>query len=454
MSDDRGDFAGPALRGFRLQILYTLARLIEPNTAIRATLWPEGIEDLAVLDDQGVPREAIQIKAHTASLTLSDLVSKSGKGLLQRAAAIARDHPECEIRLASFGPFGQELTDAWSGSPVARGRLVHKLEDAGLSQSDADLLLARLTLERVDEGDQSAKIERFLGTIPTLAGQSSHAAAILCQWLYCAAELRERITQSDLIARLSDVGRYLHARAGYWRDWFSVIDPLDQDMDVESQRDRLSDQFQQSINAHYEHILAGCDVPRRRWLDRISTGFEKASVVIIHGTSGQGKSALAYRWLRNETPDSWRLEIKLIDTRRDALQIAATLSAHARAGGAPLTLYLDVRPANSAWTELVQELARLPRIRVLVTIREEDWRRGTLSGAAVAFDDIALTLEESEAREIYRLLDRPDNPTLFLTFEDAWRRFVGSAGNEGPLLELVYLVTRTWLHVPRPCGSA
>ena len=53
------------------------------------------------------------------------------------------------------------------------------------------------------------------------------------------------------------------------------------------------------------------------------------------------------------------------------------------------------------------------------------------------------TLEEPEAREIYRMLERPGESARFLSFEDAWRRFVGSAGDEGPLMELVYLVTRT-----------
>ena len=45
MDSRRSDTAGPALRGFRLQILYTLGRLIEPQTALQASLW-EGIEDL------------------------------------------------------------------------------------------------------------------------------------------------------------------------------------------------------------------------------------------------------------------------------------------------------------------------------------------------------------------------------------------------------------------------
>ena len=138
---------------------------------------------------------------------------------------------------------------------------------------------------------------------------------------------------------------------GYWRDWFSVIEPLDPDIDLEAQRGRLSNQFQQGMSARYEHILAGCDIPRCRWLDRISAGFKNQSVVIVHGASGQGKSALAYRWLRDETPDLWRLKIKLVDSRRDALQLAATLSrpCPCRRG---LTIYLDVRPREFTWADL------------------------------------------------------------------------------------------------------
>jgi hypothetical protein len=445
MDQPRNDSAGPALRGYRLQMLYTLARLTEPRSAVQATLWPEGVEDLAIFDEHGALREAIQIKAHAAPLTLSELVSKRGSGLLQRAIQTAQEHPQCRLRLLSFGPFGEELEAAWSGSEAARNRVARKLEKAGINSSDATLLFERLTLERAEEAGESAKVDRFLAEVPALAGQSEHAAAILCQWLYGAAERRERITQAELMTRLAHVGRYLHARAGYWRDWFSVIEPLDRELEPDStgERERLREQFQQGIHARYEHILTGCDIPRRRWLDQISAGFQDASVVIIHGASGQGKSALAYRWLEEETPDLWRLEVKLVDTRRDALQIAATLSGHARAVGAPLTIYIDVRPGDIAWTELVQELARLPQIRVLVSIREEDWRRSPLSGAAVAFASIALTLEEAEAQEIYAWLDTQQSAPAFLSFEEAWQRFVGTAGTEGPMLEFVYLLTRT-----------
>jgi hypothetical protein len=60
MDNRLNDTAGPALRGFRLQILYTLARLTEPRTACKTRLWPEGIEGLAIFDDWGQLREPIQ----------------------------------------------------------------------------------------------------------------------------------------------------------------------------------------------------------------------------------------------------------------------------------------------------------------------------------------------------------------------------------------------------------
>jgi hypothetical protein len=130
MERDPIDSAGPALRGFRLQILYTLSRLIEPQTALSGQhIWPEGIEDLAILDADGSPREAVQVKGYGASLTLSDL-----KITLKRAVKIAHDHPDCVIRFLSFGPFGPELTDAWAGEGSSRNRVATKLKTRALER--------------------------------------------------------------------------------------------------------------------------------------------------------------------------------------------------------------------------------------------------------------------------------------------------------------------------------
>lgn len=100
-------------------------------------------------------REAIQTKGHTKPLTLSELVSESGKGPLQRAVAIARAHPECRIRLLSFGPYGQELLDAWRGPSGAGERVQAKLDRTGFKAADIAPLFTRLTLESTDEASES-----------------------------------------------------------------------------------------------------------------------------------------------------------------------------------------------------------------------------------------------------------------------------------------------------------
>jgi hypothetical protein len=438
MERDPIDSAGPALRGFRLQILYTLSRLIEPQTALSGQLWPEGIEDLAILDADGSPREAVQVKGYGASLTLSDL-----KMTLKRAVKIAQDHPDCVIRLLSFGPFGPELTDAWAGEGSSRNRVATKLRRMGLGPSEIERLFSRFELCEEQEQDITEKIQRFLRSNPLLGGEASHASDILCQRLYVAAERRDRITHADLIKRLTHVGRYLHARSGYWRDWASVIEPLDPASTPKMPSERLHDQFQQGMSARYEHILADCDIQRHRWLERISTGFEKTGVVIVHGASGQGKSALAYRWLHLETPSSWRLQIKLVENRREALQIAETLSSHAQAVSAPIVIYIDVRPHDQGWPLLVEELARIAQIRLLVTVREEDWLRAILSRSDVGFEDISLSLDRAEAQAIYDQLARPETPGPFLSFDEAWARFLAGKDGEGPLMEFVYLVNRS-----------
>ncbi|MDP2834808.1 MAG: hypothetical protein Q8Q28_16220 [Pseudomonadota bacterium] len=144
--------AGPALRGFRLQILYTLSRLIEAPGALQAVLyWPEKVEDLAIHDEAGRLREAIQVKAYSAPLTLNDLEPKSRQGLLRRVVDTLRCNPGVQVRLVSFGPVGEELTQAWGGDEVARERVHGKLLKAGFLSEDIHRLYTDFKFEKVEE---------------------------------------------------------------------------------------------------------------------------------------------------------------------------------------------------------------------------------------------------------------------------------------------------------------
>ena len=85
--------ATPAYRGYRLQALYTLLRILEPKERTDLVFQPEGAEDLAVWDTNEHLLEAIQVKAHGANLTLSKLSPEKDKSFLYRGYDLLNEHP-------------------------------------------------------------------------------------------------------------------------------------------------------------------------------------------------------------------------------------------------------------------------------------------------------------------------------------------------------------------------
>jgi len=214
---------------------------------------------------------------------------------------------------------------------------------------------------------------------------------------------------------------------------------LIKDEDVEAQeRETLSNEFYRGISARYKHILADVDKPRPNKLNEINQKFKENQIVIVHGASGQGKTTLAYRYLHDFFPDRQRFQVQVVESRQHALSIANALAGQAKATEMPIAVYLDVAPNDVGWDELVKQLSSHRNIQTIVTIREEDFRRTSISGAELRFSEVELRFDRPEAEEIYQFLVDTEKPTQFLDFDDAWNRF----GSEGPLMEFVYLVTQ------------
>ncbi|MEQ9483745.1 hypothetical protein [Coleofasciculus sp. F4-SAH-05] len=219
---------------------------------------------------------------------------------------------------------------------------------------------------------------------------------------------------------------------------FTSITPI-QDEDVEAQeRETLSNEFYRGISARYKHILAAVDKPRPNKLNEINQKFKENQLVIVHGASGQGKTTLAYRYLHDFFRDHQRFQVQVVEGRKDALNIANALARQAKESEIPIAVYLDVAPNDVGLDELVKQLSSHRNIQTLVTIREEDFRRTSISGAELQFSEVELRFDRPEAAEIYQFLVDTEKPTQFLDFDDAWNRF----GGEGPLMEFVYLVTQ------------
>lgn len=429
--------APAAYRGYRLQALYTLKRVLASADSESPVFHLEELEDLAVQGLDGRLIEAVQVKSYD-NLVLSDLSPSEPTSFLHRAAKLARDAEPPAIRLVNFGAVGPELRQAWTGSKPHRTRVINKLLGHGFKMPDIEALFTHVELVELDEEVEQYQVYSILRQSPMGVDPDS-AFDLLNFWLYQVAEQRATIRLVDLTDRINDVGRFLADRATYHSEWFTIITPLiDQDV-PDDQQSQLREEFYAGVATRYEHILAKLDFRREGKLAEITDKFGSKSVVIIHGASGQGKTALALRYLHETYPDTCRFAIELIENRQHALKIATALAGYATALQVPMAIYIDVSPHDTAWPELVKRLARFPQFRILVTIREEDFRRANIPGAEFDYKAVELVFDEAEARLIYDRALASGQAVDFLDFDEAWDKF----GGEGPLMEFVYLLTQT-----------
>jgi hypothetical protein len=430
--------ATPAYRGYRLQALYALSRILSPSTDEVPIFQPEGQEDLAVLHPDGILSEVNQVKAYSSDLVVSNFSPDKPDSFFYRVHDLLSVLPSLKIYIISFGAVGPELGDALGGNTQIRHRVALKLADYGyMTENEAENLLSKIQVRRVEEEEITQQV--YAAMRDSLVGiEPERAFELLNNWLYVCSERKCQITHGDVISRLNDIGRFANERAAHHREWFTSIVPVqDHDLD-EGQLEELSGSFYRGVSAKYEHILAGLDIPRPVKLEEIASKFRKARVVIAHGASGQGKTTLAYRYLHDYFPEMWRFQVRHIENRQHALSIVAALVGQASAIDVPMAVYLDVAPKDNEWPELVRHLSTHGNIHILVTVREEDFQRATISGAEFEFEPVELVFDHIEAERLYLSLTQKEVPSRFLSFDDAWRTFMAG----GPLLEFVYLVTQ------------
>src|SRR3989442_614604 len=151
--------ATPAYRGYRLQALYTLWRILESEDSAHLIFQPEGYEDLAIFDSKETLLEVVQVKAHEGDLGLSSLLPPKPKpgslprrdSFFYRAASLLKTNPQLEISIVSFGTIGSELLRAFQTDGYERKNIAKKLgEHKNLDEKDIKQLLAKIRAIHVD----------------------------------------------------------------------------------------------------------------------------------------------------------------------------------------------------------------------------------------------------------------------------------------------------------------
>jgi len=429
------DDASSTFRGFRHQAIYILNRIVEDFQNKNLSFQPEGEEDLLIKDESENEQEIIQVKSYSAPLTFSILTN-----FFSRAIHTVQNQTTLKTKflILSYGPIGPELTKGLSeSSGKYRKSLIQKLK--GLDESaptDAvEQFLDSCTYLIVNEYEIERSISSWIrGSI--LGLDPEIGLDLLMQRIYKASENREWLDFNSLRNTLERFGQEISQRSSHLIEFGANIKPLTfspKGIEVK----KLAAEYYIGIAARPEHIEANLDTIRQEKLQVIKGRFDQDNLTILTGASGQGKTTLALRFLKDYLAKSPLYQIVQIESKAHANILIKVIGAIANSFGSPICLFVDVEPGNVFWVEFLKNLHPHPHVKILIAIREEDWNRSEyLIGGNLALNPVQLSFNPIEARAIYKELN--SQIKAFPNFEDAWIQF----GGKGPLLEFVYLLTQ------------
>lgn len=424
----------PALRGYRIQFLYTLYRiLIEENPNI--SFKPEGKEDLDIYLNNNLV-EVIQVKDYSEDLTLSHLKPENENGFLSRCIDVFDRENSVRVKLVSFGLIGNQLKNAFKKQKPSYETIRKNLKKHSFENKEIDNIF-KIKLEEKSESDLTNKIKKKLKENPRVQTSIGYAFDWLIYWLYEVAEKQKSITQTDLLDKLNQLGTEISEVENRFKQFGkSILDIKNQAIELSKKEiEKFSKDFYIGVSAQPEHIFANVDAIRENRLKEINEKFEENNILIIHGNSGQGKSTLAYRYLLE---NQGVYEIKFIENETQASSIISTIKNLAKTTNIPLIFYIDIESSSEQyWKVIAKEIAKYPeKLYLLITVREEDYKQ--IYAKDFQFSEIELLFDETEARIIFQKLEKKESIRKFPKFEDAWLNF----GQKGNLLEFVYLITQ------------
>ena len=115
--------------------------------------------------------------------------------------------------------------------------------------------------------------------------------------------------------------------------------------------------------------------------------FVKNKTVVLHGSSGQGKSTLAYRYIYERFPEGFAFLIPSITDLGHVLNIKSAVNAFSRPFAHPFLVFIDVALGDVNWVSLCQSLAEinifrtnLTKIKPKSSISRKKWRILALNG--------------------------------------------------------------------------
>jgi len=421
-----------AWKGFSSQTSYIAYRLMLLKDD--STFYPERAEDLMIKKND-ISQELVQVKNLKADLALSHLSPQKSDSFFRRCLSYKAENTGLTLRVVSFGNIGDELFGFINNEKDAINSLHKKMLDYGYLEDEIVWLFQNLTIDQIDESEILKEIHSILETEIEAMAAPQVVVDVLVNYVSNLSRINYYTSKTIWAQKISELALDLASVSGLVKQYGQTIIPI-YDYCKDTDYETMKAEYQMGVDAHPQYIRENLDIIRPNWLELIEMGFAEKNIVLIRGASGQGKSTLAYRFLLNNYPERDIFCVSKILNEENAVEICAALKGLSRNRGDSLIIYIDVAPYDTNWLWLCEELCKhKSTIKLLVTIREDDYRRTAIDYNKVSLYEIELNLSIYEAREIYL----EQGTSSFLSFEDAWRSF----GEKGPLMEFAYLLNQS-----------
>lgn len=424
------------VRGIRYQLIYSVLAALRHYAAGTGTTLValEGIEDIdKSLHGMHIGKEYIQVKTADAPWNWAKL-KKPLKSFLE----VLRADPESQFRLAvnfeltsDIARLAEYRTSHQKQRLVIQKKFRKLCREVGASDVEADSLINRITISSLSEQDLWSELRRLLAQNWELGSDAVelYFSCLISKFLGWATD-RRTVTRLDIDGVRSGVGEALSREDQFQAYGRGLLDrvswaPDESDMD-----------FLEGKGTRPGHISAGKDVIRPHWLERIDRAVHSSGVCIVRSSSGQGKSALLYRYAYDQWPHEHTFLLRIAQTPEQAEAVRNYLGFRAKVGMPTFLLIDDVGYRTSMWADIAQLCAAVG-IPVLATARHEDWSRFA-QRTLTKFEVLDPSLDQQEARELFELLRSSGRIHHSVDSPDwAYER----VGTPHLLIEYLYLLT-------------
>lgn len=428
--------AEAAWRGFSTQTLYIAKRLLECNDS-EFEFYPEQVEDLLIKKGKSI-YELVQVKNLSKDLSLSDLSPQKEDSFFRRCLRY-KENQKIILRVVSFGNIGSEIDTLLKANNKLETNIAKKLKSYGYTTEDIKWLLTRLQVVKVNEDELQKNIELQMTKYIEIATAIDLAYEVLIYYIYklsretgCTSKLRWEEKVSNIAQNIASIDSLK-------KQYQKTVIPLSEFKSNKSAEQLLRD-YRIGVNAIPDHIRNHFDLYRKRWIEEINKRFERNNIVLLKGASGQGKSTLAYRYFIDNYPELSVMCIQKVMSEEQAIDILSILRG--LNDRKDIAVYLDVEPYDVHWLWICEKAIELGvDIKILITIREEDFQRSAVDYSKHQFEEISLDFSRNEAIEIYDMYSQ----NQYLSFDEAWKSF----GEHGPLMEYIFMLNESNTMVER-----